>query len=149
MSNQSTRRDAIKKFAAATVALTAGNAVSGGTIERIMEDDHYKLKGNINHSVCKWTHDFLSLEELCVEVKKMGFSAIDLLTPSEWPIAKKHGIHVSMCYTNGKVSLTEGWNNKKKPCTVDCCIYRSYSVGGRSRISKSYLLQRQPQWYGR
>jgi hydroxypyruvate isomerase len=113
MSNQSTRRDAIKKFAAATVALTAGNAVSGGTIERIMEDDHYKLTGNINHSVCKWTHDFLSLEELCVEVKKMGFSAIDLLTPSEWPIAKKHGIHVSMCYTNGKVSLTEGWNNKK------------------------------------
>ncbi|TWI83158.1 hydroxypyruvate isomerase [Lacibacter cauensis] len=113
MSNQSTRRDAIKKFAAATVALTAGNAVSGGTIERIMEEDQYKLKRNINHSVCKWTHDFLSLEELCVEVKKMGFSAIDLLTPSEWPIAKKHGIHVSMCYTNGKVSLTEGWNNKK------------------------------------
>lgn len=111
MSN--TRRDAIKKFAAATVAFTAGNAVSAGNIDRIMEEDQYQLKGNIHHSVCKWTHDFLSLEELCVEVKKMGFSAIDLLAPSEWPIAKKHGIHCSMCYTNGKVSLTEGWNNKK------------------------------------
>lgn len=113
MSNQSSRREAIKKFAAATVAVTAGNVVTAGTIERVMGEEKYKLKGNINHSVCKWTHDFLSLEELCVEVKKMGFSAIDLLTPGEWPIAKKHGIHVSMCYTNGKVSLTEGWNNKK------------------------------------
>jgi hydroxypyruvate isomerase len=40
----------------------------------------------------------------------MGLTAIDLLAPKEWPIAKKHGLHVSMCYTGGKRSLTEGWN---------------------------------------
>lgn len=113
MSKQSTRRDALKKFAAATVAVTAGNVVSAGTMERIMEAEPYKLKGNINHSVCKWTFGNLSLDELCVQVKKMGFNAIDLLTPDEFPIAKKHGIHCSMCYTKGKISLTEGWNDKK------------------------------------
>lgn len=52
------------------------------------------------------------MEELCLEVKKIGFGAIDLLKPSEWPTAKKHGLHCSMCYTAGETSLTKGWNNK-------------------------------------
>jgi hydroxypyruvate isomerase len=70
------------------------------------------LKGNINHSVCYWCYGNLSLEQMCLEVKKIGFGAIDLLKPSEWPTAKKHGLHCSMCYTAGETSLTKGWNNK-------------------------------------
>jgi hydroxypyruvate isomerase len=49
---------------------------------------------------------------MCLEVKKIGFGAIDLLKPDEWPIAKKHGLHCSMCYTAGETSLTKGWNDK-------------------------------------
>jgi len=75
--------------------------------------DSFKLKGNINHSVCQWTYAFLSLEELCLEVKKLGLKAIDLLAPKDWPIIRKHGLTCSMCYTNGKISLTEGWNHKE------------------------------------
>ena len=71
-----------------------------------------KLKGNINHSVCQWTYNYISLEELCVEVKKIGLGAIDLIAPKDWPILKRHGLFCSMCYIAGKVSLTEGWNNK-------------------------------------
>jgi len=46
------------------------------------------LKGNINHSVCRWTYDQLSLEELCLVVKKLGFSAIDLVEPKDFSILK-------------------------------------------------------------
>jgi hydroxypyruvate isomerase len=46
-------------------------------------------------------------------VKKIGFNTIDLLTPKEWPTVQKHGITCSMCYTAGKISLTEGWNHKE------------------------------------
>ncbi|HRO70454.1 MAG TPA: TIM barrel protein [Chitinophagaceae bacterium] len=74
-------------------------------------DDH-KLKGNINHSVCAWTFNHLSLDELCVAVKTLGLNAIDLASPKEWSVLKKHGIHCSMCYTAGDISLTDGWNNK-------------------------------------
>jgi len=52
------------------------------------------------------------LEELCVEVKKIGIGAIDLIAPKDWPMLKKYGLYSSMCYIAGKVSLTEGWNNK-------------------------------------
>src|SRR5690606_38737960 len=55
------------------------------------------LKGNIHHSVARWTFDFLSLEELCLVVKRLGFSAIDLVGPKEWHLLKKHGVDSSMC----------------------------------------------------
>jgi hydroxypyruvate isomerase len=53
----------------------------------------------------------LSLEDLCKEVKRIGFNAIDLLKPNEWETVKKYGIECSMCYTAGETSLTKGWNN--------------------------------------
>lgn len=70
-----------------------------------------KFKGNINHSVCAWTYSFLSIEELCKVVKEIGFGAIDLVGPADWPTLQKYGIYSSMCYTAGKNSLTDGFNH--------------------------------------
>ncbi len=70
------------------------------------------LKGNINHSVCAWTYNHLTLEELCVLIKDIGFSAIDLVGPQGWPILKKHGIDSSMC-NGAEINLVHGFNNKQ------------------------------------
>jgi hydroxypyruvate isomerase len=75
------------------------------------------LKGNVNHSVCRWTYDFLSLQALCTTVKKLGFSAIDLVGPKEWHILKQNGIDSSMC-NGAEISLTEGWNDKQYHSTL-------------------------------
>lgn len=92
---------------------TAGMAVSGKAVARwkASPEDEQPLKGNINHSVCSWTYDFLPLDEMCRMVRQLGFSAIDLLAPKDWPTIQQHGIFCSMCYTAGKISLTEGWNH--------------------------------------
>src|SRR5918993_3063291 len=76
-----------------------------------------KLRGNINHSVCRWTYNFLSLEELCQTVKSLSFSAIDLIGPKEWNILKKHGIDSSMC-NGAEIGLADGWNNKQNHSTL-------------------------------
>jgi hydroxypyruvate isomerase len=68
------------------------------------------LKGNINHSVCRWCYGDIPLDELCVAVKKIGFSAIDLVGPKDWPVLKQHGIWSSMC-NGAEISLTKGWNH--------------------------------------
>lgn len=68
------------------------------------------LKSNINHSVCHWSFNHISLEELCLLVKKIGFSAIDLVGPKDWPLLKKHGIDSSMC-NGAEIGLTKGWND--------------------------------------
>jgi len=108
---KSNRREALKKIAAGTAAATVAPFLGSFAAEEI-NPKKLKLKGNINHSVCQWTYNHIPLEELCVEVKKIGIGAIDLIAPKDWPMLKKYGIYSSMCYIAGKVSLTEGWNNK-------------------------------------
>ena len=102
------RRTAIRSFVTGAVglALTDPLIACGNSNSRTE-----RLKGNINHSVCSWTYSFLPLDEMCVMVKSLGVKAIDLLAPKDWPIIQKHAITCSMCYTAGKISLTEGWNN--------------------------------------
>jgi hydroxypyruvate isomerase len=105
--SHSSRREALKKLAVSSLGLAGAGSLSAFAAE------NEKLRNNINHSVCYWTYNFLPLDELCVLVKKIGFNAIDLLTPKEWPVVQKHGITCSMCYTAGKISLTEGWIDQK------------------------------------
>lgn len=104
----SSRRSVIKNI----VAGTAGIGLLGASqqaLAKAMEDQ--PLKGNINHSVCRWTYDFLSLDELCVLAKEIGIKAIDLIGPKDWHILKKHGIDSSMC-NGAEINLVDGWNNK-------------------------------------
>lgn len=83
-----------------------------GVVNCSFKNDSPLFKGNINHSVCRWTFGHLSLDELCDEVKKIGFAAIDLVGPAEWPVLQKHGIYSSMC-NGAELNLVDGWNNKK------------------------------------
>jgi len=104
----SSRRSVIKNI----VAGTAGIGLLGASqqaLAKAMEDQ--PLKGSINHSVCRWTYDFLSLDELCVLAKEIGIKAIDLIGPKDWHILKKHGIDSSMC-NGAEINLVDGWNNK-------------------------------------
>ncbi len=104
------RRSAIKTLVAGTAGLAFTQNINA--TDSYASAEQLKLKGNINHSVCQWTYSFLPLEELCTVAKKLGLNAIDLLAPKDWPTIKAHNITCSMCYTAGKISLTEGWNNK-------------------------------------
>ena len=110
-----TRRNVLKNLILSGSAIVAAPAVSLAACTTMEENK--KLKGNINHSVCRWTYSHLSLDELCTAVKKIGFAAIDLVGPKEWNVLKKHGVDSSMC--NGfEISLTEGWNDKQYHATL-------------------------------
>ncbi|MDB5230166.1 MAG: hydroxypyruvate isomerase [Chitinophagaceae bacterium] len=76
------------------------------------EKKSMQLKGNINHSVCRWTYSQLSVEELCKVVKDLGFSAMDLVGPKDWDTLKQYGIYSSMC-NGAEINLVNGWNDKQ------------------------------------
>ena len=80
-------------------------------------DTNKKLKGNIHHSVCRWTYNNLSVEALCQAVLSIGFSAIDLVGPKDWPTLKKYNVFSSMC-NGAEISLTEGWNHTEYHSTL-------------------------------
>jgi hydroxypyruvate isomerase len=75
-------------------------------------DEPIALKGNINHSVCRWCFNQLTLPELCVVAKDMGLKAIDLISPKEWPVLKAHGLDSSMC-NGAELNLVDGWIEPK------------------------------------
>lgn len=101
------RRNVLKQSALSVAALAAGENIFN-SMPSIEESK--SLKNNINHSVCQWTYNHIPLEALCVLVKKIGFSAIDLIGPKDWPLLKKYGIDSSMC-NGAEIGLTKGWND--------------------------------------
>lgn len=109
------RRQVVKNILLGGTALAASPAISFASSQP--SEMNKKLKGNVNHSVCRWTQDFLSVDELCTTVKKIGFSAIDLVGPKDWPTLKKYEVYSSMC-NGAEISLTEGWNRKEYHATL-------------------------------
>jgi len=92
MKTSITRRSAIGTViggaavaAALSRRLSAAEAAAGG-----------KLKGRINHSVCKWCYPKVGLEELCQAGKEMGLRSIELLKVEDFPILKRHDLVCAM-----------------------------------------------------
>ncbi len=115
------RRSAIKNILAGTAAMaitpisqTFARA-SDSTTE--LESQSFKSKGNINHAVCRWCFNEFTLEQLCIEAKKMGITGIDLIGPKEWPILKQQGLVSSMC-NGAEISLVKGWNDPQYHATL-------------------------------
>ena len=101
------RRNFIKNTSLTAAAL--GTGCSAKAANKFVQA---KLKGNINHSVSRWCFGKYSLEELIAGVKKIGFSAIDLIGPKDWDTLKKNGIDSSMC-NGAEINLVDGFNEKK------------------------------------
>ena len=104
------RRKLLKQLA--TGALGASVLASGVLISSNVQAASVssRLKGNIRHSVSRWTYGDLSIEELCLLVKSLGFAAIDLVGPEDWPVLKKHGIDSAMC-NGAEINLEDGWSD--------------------------------------
>ena len=55
-----------------------------------------KLKGHINHSVCKWCYQNIALEDLCKAAKEIGLRSIELLKTPDFPTLKKYDLTCAM-----------------------------------------------------
>jgi len=102
------RRNFIATASVASAGMLTTNMIAQ---EKGLSQD-FKLKNNINHSVCQWCFDHLPLEEFLKTLNGLGIKAIDLIGPKDWPLLKKYDIHCSMC-NGAEISLTEGWNDHK------------------------------------
>lgn len=104
MSFDSSRRSTFKKMLFGGAAMGTLSSFDWKTSEPMA------LKGNIKHGVCAWTMPSLSLDELCVAVKKIGFNAIDLVGPKGWDTLKANGVECSMC-NGAELGIPKGWND--------------------------------------
>ncbi len=110
------RRKAIKDI---TTGLVIGTATLSGITScntKQSLDNHkntmklLKLKGNINHAVCKWCYSKIPFEQFCESAKEIGIKGIDLVSPEDWQILDKYGLKCSVA-NDVCANLTEGFNN--------------------------------------
>jgi len=100
------RKDAIKLMTAGTL----GIGLSSSLTTEASTPKPLKLKGNINHSACRWCYRDIPLEQLADSAKEMGLVGIDILSPSEWKTVIDRGLKVTMAMIDGS-SIPDGFNN--------------------------------------
>ena len=96
------RRNAMKKMAGAA-AIIGAPALHLGKVEEPL-----RLKGNINHSVCKWCYGDFSVEELAKEAVRMGIKSMEIIGPDDWATIKEYGLTCAM--SNGPFGITNNVN---------------------------------------
>jgi hydroxypyruvate isomerase len=109
MENRTNRRHVIKNILAGSAAVAAGSALPAFAST---EKKPYQLKGNIQHSVCRWCFNDTPLEQLCAFANEIGLKGIDLVGPKDWPTLKKYNLVSTMC-NGAELGLTKGWNDKQ------------------------------------
>lgn len=107
----SKRREVIKTMLTGSALLSSASLFSSFT-QADGKTENLMLKGNINHAVCRWTYQHLSVEELCKLCNEIGIKGIDLVGPKDWPMLKKHGIYSSMC-NGAEINLVDGFAEPK------------------------------------
>jgi len=68
-------------------------------------------KGRIRQSVSRWCYGKMSMDELAQHCVRIGYQSIELVGPSDWPVAKKHGLTCAMVPGAGK--LTDCLNRRE------------------------------------
>lgn len=115
MNNEVSRRTALKNIVAGTAVLGVSAMIPACASAQPKKSN--MLKGNVNHAVCRWCFGNMELDQLCIEAKKIGIKAIDLVGPKDWPILKKHGLDSSMC-NGAEINLVDGWNDPQFHATL-------------------------------
>ena len=96
------RRDALR------AALLGGAALAAPGALRAAAGAAPPPRSNLRHSVARWTFGRQSVAELCAIVRQIGFAAIDLVGPGDWPTLKAHGVDSSMC-NGAELGLEKGF----------------------------------------
>ena len=111
------RRKVLKQMTLTSLGLPMIDQLKLYDSKKTYDFNQINMKGNINHSVCKWCYSQISLEEFASGVKSMGITGIDLVGSDQWSVLKKYGLTSSMC-NGAEISLTEGWNDKQYQVTL-------------------------------
>ena len=94
MNQNISRRSALGRITGGTAALATATSLS----HRLRAEDATvsKLKGRINHSVCKWCYGKIPLDEFCQSGKSIGLQSVELLETKDFPTLKKYDLNCAM-----------------------------------------------------
>ena len=113
MSSNVNRRKLIKQVLTGSAVIATGVTIPSTILASVKKaTSSAPLKGNINHSACRWCYSKYPIEQLAKNFAAMGLIGMDLVGPKEWSILKENNLVSTMC-NGAEISLTEGFNEPK------------------------------------
>ncbi len=110
MSTNVNRRKLIKQVLTGSAAIATGAVLPSNILAAVKNQAASEaLKGNIQHSACRWCYSSIPTATLAKNFKQLGMVGMDLVGPSEWKILKENNLISTMC-NGAEISLTEGFN---------------------------------------
>lgn len=106
------RKQALQRMAAGSALVTAAPALFASSVEKHASKMKDQLKGNVNHSFCRWCYGNIPLEQLAEAAQEMGIKSIELLGPDEWPIVQKYGLTCAIA-NGSELGIPKGFNDKQ------------------------------------
>ncbi len=95
MKHPISRRSALRTLTG-TAAVASAVASLSFRLNAAEESAGAKLKGRVNHSVCKWCYPDIQLEPFCQAAKEIGLQSVELVEVNDLPTLKKHGLTCAM-----------------------------------------------------
>jgi hydroxypyruvate isomerase len=95
MNQNLSRRSAIGKITGGAAALAAATHFTR-RLEAAETEAGPKLKGRVNHSVCKWCYPKIPLDDFCQAARAMGLQSVELVEVKDFPTLKKSGLTCAM-----------------------------------------------------
>ncbi|MEM6523218.1 MAG: TIM barrel protein [Bacteroidota bacterium] len=93
-----------------TLAASTGVLISPFSSRSLAAEFKTELKGNINHSACRWCYGQISLKKLATFGKEIGVKSIELLEPDEYKTVTDLGLTCAM--PNGSmIGIPYGFNH--------------------------------------
>jgi hydroxypyruvate isomerase len=109
MKTRLSRRAALGTIAGSAAALS----VTANLSSRLDAADAASgMKGRINHSVCKWCYNAVSLEDLCKAAAGIGLHSIELLELKDIPTLKPYNLTCAMV-SGVPGGINQGLNRKE------------------------------------
>jgi hydroxypyruvate isomerase len=106
--NQLSRR---AMLAAATAVGTTAALQRATAADSTPDDPRWKIaKDRIHQSVVAWCFKPMPVEDLARSAAALGMKSVELVSPSDWPTLKKHGL---TCAIAGSHGFVKGWNHKE------------------------------------
>ena len=110
MSSTVNRRKLIKQVLTGSAALATGVVIPSNILAAVKnQTSSTSLKGNINHTACRWCYSGIPIDTLAKNFKEIGMIGMDLVGPADWKVLKDNGLTSTMC-NGAEISLTEGFN---------------------------------------
>ncbi len=92
------------------IRLGATSPIIGLTLPSKLFQPNNKLKGKVNHSVCRWCYNSIPLAKLVDDAQELGLKSIELLDLSEIKLITQKGLTCAIA-NGSKLGITKGFND--------------------------------------